>query len=400
MKLKWIMLILVMLLCSCAKQSKLDTITDPQAYVNELGEQGYSKVYNSLVFEKADKSGKVWTAPFAGIRAFKMPSEMAKAKGIISASGGSESVPGSGLVTVDFNYLALSEEEYKQLISAMSIYSIYAQSNADALQNYRQLAAAYTAASEPLFSVYGIKGNGTADDLKAMVKDIYVKYGGMDESLAAIAAAMMSVSPAGSAGDYSFYLVRSGMADENSFAELNHGDLFEEYQTIYNNIEKYPAAFTFARPLGLTEVNLNDGSIKFETTDLDGKPVKSEDLFSPYKVTMLNIWSTTCSVCLTEIPGLQEMNKPNNPDGAQMVSLLYAGDNPDAAKEARDFLAEYGIDYINIAANDTLKNIFPTQSFPMTYYFDSQGRMIGDPVIGANLKKYEEKLKENLANTL
>ena len=33
----------------------------------------------------------------------------------------------------------------------------------------------------------------------------------------------------------------------------------------------------------------------------------------------------------------------------------------------------------------------------MTYYFDSEGEMIGEPVIGADLKKYEEKLKENLA---
>ena len=111
---------------------------------------------------------------------------------------------------------------------------------------------------------------------------------------------------------------------------------------------------------------------------------------------MINIWSTTCSVCLTEIPVLQKMSEKYHDDGAQIVGLLYDGDNPDAAKEAAGFLSEYNITYLNIAGNDELKKIFPTQSFPMTYYFDEDGKMIGEPVIGADLKKYEERLKEYL----
>ena len=242
-----------------------------------------------------------------------------------------------------------------------------------------------------------MKGNASAEDIKTLIKDVYITYGGLDESLAAIVVGMMSFYPAGKSGDYSFYLVQSGIMSEEKFAEGKKPGFFEEYKTLFGNIEKYPSAFTFQRPLGLTEVNLNDERISFETTDLNGNTVKSGEFFAPYKVTMLNIWSTTCSVCLTEIPVLQEMNKQYQAEGAQIVGLLYDADNPDALKEAKNFLSEYGIDYINLAANDALKNIFPTQSFPMTYYFDSEGRMIGEPVIGANLKKYEKNLKEILA---
>ena len=187
------------------------------------------------------------------------------------------------------------------------------------------------------------------------------------------------------------------MQDEAAFKQQKDAGFYEEYRSLYGNIEKYPPLFTFQRPVGLTEVNLEGENISFETTDLDGNAVRSEDLFSPYKVTMINIWSTTCSVCLTEIPVLQEMNETYKAEGAQIVGLLYDGDDPGAAKEAKEFLSEYGITYLNLAANAELKNIFPTQSFPMTYYFDADGKMIGEPVIGADIKKYEEKLKENLS---
>jgi len=392
-----IMLIFALILCSCSQQSKLDSITDPQEYVNVLAEQGYSSIYNSLVFEKTGKGGTVWTAPFAGIKSFKLPSELSGAKGVIAANGGSESIPGSGLVAVDVVYLAMTENEYKQLLNNLSITSLYARADAGALKQYQQLSSVYAAASSPLFSVYGIKGSGSADDLKSLIRDIYVKYGGLDESLAMIVTAAMSVYPAGTAGDYSFFLVQSGMKDQEAFTAEKNAEFYAEYESLAGDIEKYSSAFSFQRPLGLTEVNLSDGSISFETADLNGAPVKSTDLFASHKVTMINIWSTTCSVCLMEIPVLQEMNEKYNAEGAQIIGLLYDGDDPDAAQEAKDFLAEYGIEYTNIIANDALKNIFPTQSFPMTYYFDSEGKMIGEPVIGADLTKYEERLKENLA---
>lgn len=32
----------------------------------------------------------------------------------------------------------------------------------------------------------------------------------------------------------------------------------------------------------------------FETTDLEGKPVKSEEIFSGHAITMINMWATWC----------------------------------------------------------------------------------------------------------
>lgn len=383
--------------CSCSNdQQKQNAITDPQEYVNNLAQQGYTSVYNSFVFEKTDKNKKTWTAPFAGIKTFKIPVDMINAKGTIAAAGGSESIPGSGLVAVDVLYMAMTEAEYKQTVGNLALYSYYAGSDAGALQAYQQLAGAYTSSATPLFSVYGMKGQVSADELKSAIKDIYVKYAGMEESLAATAVSMMDIYPAGTINDYSFFLVQNGMQDKETFAASKNTDYYDEYQYLYNNSKKYTGAFTFQRPIGLTEVKIDNEGIIFETKDLKGNIVKSKDLFTAAKVTMINIWSTTCSVCLTEIPVLQQMNDKYKPEGGQIVGLLYDGDDPAAAQEAAEFLEEYGIEYTNITANDELKNIFPTQSFPMTYFFDSEGKMIGEPVIGADLEKYELRLKELL----
>ena len=390
-------ILFILFICACSRtESQQNTITDPQEYVNDLAQQGYTSVYNSFVYEKADKNKKTWAAPFAGIKSFVLPSEIVSAKGVVTAAGGSESIPGSGLVAVDVLYMAMSEAEYKQLIGNISLYSMYAGSDAQALQAYQQLAVAYTSSAAPLFSVYGMKGNMSADDLKSAIKDIYIKYAGTEESLAAIAVSTMEIYPVGTINDYTFFLVQNGMQDKETFAASKNADYYDEYQKLYGNVKKYTGTFTFQRPIGLTEVKINNEGIIFETKDLKGNIVKSKDLFSAAKVTMVNIWSTTCSVCLTEIPVLQQMNDTYKSEGGQIVGLLYDGDDPAAAEEAAEFLEEYGIEYTNIIANDELKNIFPTQSFPMTYFFDSDGKMIGEPVIGADLEKYELRLKELL----
>lgn len=45
------------------------------------------------------------------------------------------------------------------------------------------------------------------------------------------------------------------------------------------------------------------GMTDFTTTTMDGGTFTNEDL-ADYKLTMVNIWSTTCHFCVEEMPGL------------------------------------------------------------------------------------------------
>ena len=83
--------------------------------------------------------------------------------------------------------------------------------------------------------------------------------------------------------------------------------------------EKYPEAAqqptddAMSVPAGSdTTTPLDDGSMQkfpaFEGKDLDGNPVKSDDLFSGNAVTVVNFWFTTCNPCVGELADLDALN--------------------------------------------------------------------------------------------
>ena len=386
-----ILIITCILFSSCSSQPKktYDPDGDINSAAQSLVEQGYTVMFQGYVFEK----DAVWSAPFAGLQRFDLSNSWKKAKGTIKATRGSESIPGSGLTSVDILYFTMPEDEYSSLLSQISLYSYYAQTDMTALVKYKDTANTYTSNMAQLCSIYAISGNAGEQELRDRIRDIFVKYGGVDEAAAEKRVSSYTVIPAGNSADFSFYIVQTEIDSGNAFTDGKNEEYRKEYENLYANISKIIPKLSFARPLGLTEINLNAKRIQFSTTDLRGDPVTAEDLFSGHKVTMLNIWSTTCSVCYTEIPELQKMQEAFSKKGGQIAGLLYDGDDPALAAEAQKFLDEYGITYTNITANEELKAAFPTQSFPMTYFFDENGELIGEPVIGANLKQYRENLE-------
>ena len=142
-----------------------------------------------------------------------------------------------------------------------------------------------------------------------------------------------------------------------------------------------------------------DGTvINFETTDLDGNAVKSEELFSQSKITLINIWGTYCGPCIEEMPGLEELYKDYAEKGVNVVGVV--GDvtvsNDKKLQAAKDIVGENGITFTNLRAWDGYKDQLACRATPTTYFIDNQGRLIGDPVLGANVLKYRKSLDELL----
>ena len=394
-----IILLLSSLLFSACKSEPVkpyDPGSDIKAAAKSLTDQGYSAMFQGYVFNK----DKTWSAPFAGLLRFELPDSWKKAKGTIKATGGSESIPGSGLAAVDILYFSMPESDYTTLLNNIALYSYYAQTDATALVKYNNAANTYTSNMAQLCSIYALSGNASEQELRDRIRDIFMKYGRVDKETAEERVSSYTVIPAGTSADFSFYIVQTENDSGNAFTDGRNEEYRKEFENLHTNIKEIIPKLTFARPLGLTELNLEGNDIHFSTTDLRGNPLSDKDLFSGHKVTMLNIWSTTCSVCYTEIPQLQKMNEEFSKKGGQIAGLLYDGDVPELAAEAQKFLDEYGITYTNIAANEELKAAFPTQSFPMTYFFNEKGELIGEPVIGANLKQYREFMESYLSDSI
>ena len=98
----------------------------------------------------------------------------------------------------------------------------------------------------------------------------------------------------------------------------------------------------------------DDGSMQkfpaFEGKDLDGNPVKSDELFSGNAVTVVNFWFTTCNPCVGELAELDALNKELAEKGGSLIGVnTFTLDGDEAAiSEAKDVLAKKGAAYQNV----------------------------------------------------
>ena len=154
----------------------------------------------------------------------------------------------------------------------------------------------------------------------------------------------------------------------------------------------------------------DDGSTQkfpaFEGKDLDGNPVKSDDLFSANAVTVVNFWFTTCNPCVGELAELDALNKELAEKGGALIgvnSFTLDGDET-AIAEAKDVLEKKGATYQNVyfasdsEAGEFTANIF---AYPTTYVVDRNGNIVGDPIVGAITEKNQaETLQKHIDQAL
>ena len=139
----------------------------------------------------------------------------------------------------------------------------------------------------------------------------------------------------------------------------------------------------------------------FEGKDLDGNPVKSDELFSANAVTVVNFWLTTCNPCVGELSELDALNKELAKKGGALIGVnTFTLDGNEAAiSEAKDVLAKKGVTYQNVyfdsdgEAGKFTTNIF---AYPTTYVVDRNGNIVGEPIVGAITEKKQAETLQKL----
>ena len=139
----------------------------------------------------------------------------------------------------------------------------------------------------------------------------------------------------------------------------------------------------------------------FEGKDLDGNPVKSDELFSANAVTVVNFWFTTCNPCVGELSELDALNKELAKKGGALIGVnTFTLDGDEAAiSEAKDVLAKKGVTYQNVyfdsdgEAGKFTTNIF---AYPTTYVVDRNGNIVGEPIVGAITEKKQAETLQKL----
>ena len=219
--------------------------------------------------------------------------------------------------------------------------------------------------------------------------------------------------------NYGDFLLDTIEGAKDQFTDEEY-EMLEESATEISNIEnkltelenKYPDIMqesidgAMSMPAGSDMTNPpDDGSMQkfpaFEGKDLDGNPVKSDELFSANAVTVVNFWFTTCNPCVGELSELDALNKELAEKGGSLIGVnTFTLDGDETAiSEAKDVLAKKGATYQNVyfdsdgEAGKFTTNIF---AYPTTYVVDRSGNIVGDPIVGAITEKKQSETLQKL----
>ena len=219
--------------------------------------------------------------------------------------------------------------------------------------------------------------------------------------------------------NYGDFLLDTIEGAKDQFTDEEY-EMLKESATEISNIEnkltelenKYPEIMQesidgdMSVPAGSDMTNPpDDGSMQkfpaFEGKDLDGNPVKSDELFSANAVTVVNFWFTTCNPCVGELAELDALNKELAKKGGALIGVnTFTLDGDEAAiSEAKDVLAKKGATYQNVyfdsdgEAGKFTTNIF---AYPTTYVVDRSGNIVGEPIVGAITEKKQAETLQKL----
>ena len=123
------------------------------------------------------------------------------------------------------------------------------------------------------------------------------------------------------------------------------------------------------------------GLTSFSTYDMQMQPV-TEEIFSGYDLTMVNIWATWCGYCVQEMPELAKL-KDMLPENVNLITIC--DDATTETELAYSILQQTGAtNFQTLMGTQEIYDQFLYQvyAFPTTYFLDSQGNPVGEPIVG------------------
>ena len=189
----------------------------------------------------------------------------------------------------------------------------------------------------------------------------------------------------GKADGFTFYYV---MSDVEDYREAIGDEFAEDYVKVQEILKDQLGKATLYAPVDANAEQVGQ-VIHFETADLDGNAVTSEELFAGNEITMINYWGTWCHACVGEMKELSEIHTRLQKKGCGIVGILEDGDTDEKLALARQIMEENGTNYPNVLPSDDMTFLADVSSFPTSFFVDKEGRILCYPLSGAALDEYE-----------
>ncbi|MDA3831816.1 MAG: TlpA disulfide reductase family protein [Spirochaetales bacterium] len=125
----------------------------------------------------------------------------------------------------------------------------------------------------------------------------------------------------------------------------------------------------------------------FTGTTLEGKDIGPRQL-QKAKISLINVWTTTCPYCIEEMPDLEEVSHIAAGRDVQVIGII--GDGKYKPKDAQSLIERTGVTYLNIVPSGPFEKTIMSIAYavPTTVLVDKNGRMIGEPIMGKRDKDF------------
>ena len=290
------------------------------------------------------------------------PEEFSDTKGIVLPNPYPQAK--DGIYTMMFNYYAFSKEESDAYNEKTKNGELTAEDTTRILN-----------AMGTLLIVLGIDGNRSAADLAEVMN-----LEGAEEDFTMV----------GKNGDITYYAVTASDSYEE-FAEKIPAEYAEEYRALQTALVDVMKNAEYFAPRS-SSADLFGTVLQFETTDLDGNVVKSEELFAAHALTMVNIWATWCGPCKAEMPELGELARRLEAEGRDAAIVGICSDADEEPDTCREILEERDVDYLNLMPFEDMMEKLYLSLLPTTLFVNRDGLVLMPPIEGVpeDLSRYEQ----------
>ena len=319
--------------------------------------------------------------PYTGFT-FDVPEELNKTGGEIMFRDHGEVGVDSGVVIGYVAYQAKTEADFMEFLDKIGVHTME-----DATDEKMAEIQSFYDDSPTLmfFRVMGVRGE---QDLDQVNKEMF------DET-------PLVFDEVGTAGDYKFYYVV--LHDEKYYEELRNTsypqDKLEEAYRLWQEAattDNFKKRITVKEPESPFSSVVEGASVSFETKDLEGHPVTSEELFAGHKITMINIWATWCINCISEMEELEALNKEWAEKGCQIIGICDDAADDAMIPGAKKILEEHGVTFRNVCMSEKINEQLPAVGLPTSYFVDSEGKILCSPITGKHVEQYTETLQKLL----
>ena len=129
---------------------------------------------------------------------------------------------------------------------------------------------------------------------------------------------------------------------------------------------------------------------EFYMEDIEGNPY-TQEMFSDYSLTMVNVFATWCTPCVNEIPDLEKLKNEMGEKGVNVVGIVLdaadaaGGANGETLEKAKVLAEKTGATYPFLIPDAGLLNgrLSGIDAVPETFFVDKNGNIVGETYSGS-----------------